>query len=171
VPSDNVDVPTTSPRLLMLPAILLVLVCARPGSRCGVPSLPQEHSMRPRHEHRRQSRIRAQTRGADRLAVVVDPEGESDGVAVKWTEFPDLAVWLPYRGFEAETLIRRCAFCFLISLLRKHDYLVSIVDPNTPGSCCCPGWKAPSRRRPSKSLRAIAGDCQNRKSPHLLDLL
>src|ERR1017187_750678 len=69
--------------------------------------------------------VRAQTRRADGLAVVVDPPGESDGVARERAEFPHLAVWSPDRGLKPELLIRNRHGAGGIgsAILRKPDHL------------------------------------------------
>jgi hypothetical protein len=59
--------------------------------------------------------------------MVVDPKGESDGVATKRTKFVDLARFRPpYNGFEVENLRGR-AVCVLSLILRNPDFLASIV--------------------------------------------
>src|ERR1035437_6330832 len=95
-----------------------------------------EHGVRPSRE-RRNRRVRAQTRGADDLAAVVDPEGESDGVAGERTEFLNRAVRRPFDGFKLENLTERRAAgqaspgrC---AILRKPDYLASIVETKSVG--------------------------------------
>src|SRR5271170_2452731 len=67
-----------------------------------------EHGVRARRVHRRQRGVGAQTRRADGLPVVIDAEGEPDGVALEGMEFLDPAVWSPLHGFEVENLKRRC---------------------------------------------------------------
>jgi len=77
--------------------------------------------MRSRGVYRRQRSVGAQARGTDSLALVVDTEGKPDRVAGKRTEFLYLAVWLPYRGFKIEDLIRigAVAWPFAVAVLRN----------------------------------------------------
>ena len=94
-----------------------------------------EHSMRPSRVHRRQRGVRAQTRRADGLAVVVDAEAECDGVAAVRMEFMDLAIWFPDHGFKTENLVGRagCAGWIRNAILRKPDDLALIVEIKSAG--------------------------------------
>src|SRR5580658_7896545 len=70
------------------------------GSAGRVP----EHGVLPKRKWRKYS-IRARARRADGLAVIVDPEGHSHGVAGEGLQFPDAPrVWAPDHGFVIEVL-------------------------------------------------------------------
>src|SRR5262249_10170380 len=94
-----------------------------------------EHGVRPSRDRRNIS-VPARTRRADSLAVVVDPEGHSDGVAVERAEFPDLArPWPPYHSFKTETVrpgtvVRRCWGALRVHgvILRDPGHFASIAD-------------------------------------------
>src|SRR5271154_1124132 len=79
---------------------------------------------------RRQRGVRAQPRRADRLAVVVDPETECDGVATVRLELPDLTIRPPDNRFKTVKLIERAGGAGWIdnAILRKPDYLASIIE-------------------------------------------
>ena len=67
----------------------------------------------------------------DDLAVVIDTEAECDCIAVERNEFLDLAVCLPFHGFELELLkrSRRGAGGIGSAILRDAGGLASVVEP------------------------------------------
>ena len=91
--------------------------------------------MYPSRVHRRENGVRAQTRRANGLAVVVDAEAECDGVAAVRMEFMDLAIWFPDHGFKTENLVGRagCAGWIRNAILRKPDDLALIVEIKSAG--------------------------------------
>src|SRR5580658_8164461 len=85
--------------------------------------------------------VRARTRHPDRLAFVIDPEGDSDSVAGERMEFPNLVLPRPpYHGFIIENLRpaaveRHSGWALWIAgvLLRVPRHLALIVDGAVTG--------------------------------------
>jgi hypothetical protein len=92
-------------------------------SKINCCAVPPEHSV-----HNSSFECGTKRGGANRLSMVVDFSGYSDGIANQRREFPDLALsGTPNDGFEVKDL-GRCANRILNRVFRKPGDLTTVVD-------------------------------------------